>query len=358
MATFNVTTQIFTYLDTVVSTIVSSNIANVIGFVSPMIALGLTMALMIEGVFMLAHPAGNPLSELVTRFIKYAFIISIASTGGWYQTTLANAALKVPDEFASVFVINSSSSSSASTSIASTIDQGIDYGLTTAKTAFENASVFSGPGIASAILGVGAIIGTVIMAGMGAGLVLMAKVMLAITVCLGPLFIYLLLFKSTASFFTKWMGMVINYGFVSVLVSAVFGLLISFYNNAIEAAATTNSSVTILVSIASCLLILILSIYVMKEVPHLATALGIGVAADIFRHLPRLPAPKKDPPRNADKGGGNGGSGNAASSNSAGSHRGAANPGSGDRAGSRGNTSGGSSQTNGLAKGSRGSGGS
>ncbi|WP_198399508.1 type IV secretion system protein, partial [Caballeronia calidae] len=216
MATYNATSQIFTYMDTVISQFVATNLSNIIGFAAPLVALGLTMALMIEGLFLMGRPNGEPLSSLVNRFVRYAIIIGIASAGGWYQTKLANAAMHLPDELASVFIVNGQSGANAQTSIANSIDQAMDNGLNVAKKAFANAGVLSGPNLANLVLGVTVLFVTAIMCGIGAGLILMSKVMLGITVCFGPIFIFLLLFESTKSLFTKWIGSVINYGLVTV----------------------------------------------------------------------------------------------------------------------------------------------
>ncbi|WP_179258308.1 type IV secretion system protein [Caballeronia sordidicola] len=296
MATFNATTQIFSYIDTVVSQFVAANLGRIITAVTPVVALGLTISLMLEGLFLLARPGHEPLTGLVERFVKYALVISIASAGGWYQTSLANVAMKTPDEFASLFIINGASGSDQQNQIASVIDKAIDDGLHVAKTAFENAGVMSGPGIASGFLGVAVIVCTVIMCGMGAGLIIMAKSMLGVAICFGPVFIFSLLFKGTSDLFSRWIGTVINYGLVTVLVAAVFGLLMHFYSSAIAAAAVPNASSPILVSIMVCGLITVVSYFVMKEVPHMAASWGNGVSADIFKHLRRSTQPPSQKP--------------------------------------------------------------
>ena len=346
MATYNATSQIFTYMDTVVSQFVATNLSNVISFATPMVALGLTMALMIEGLFLMGRPNGEPLSSLVNRFVRYAIIIGIASAGGWYQTKLATTALHIPDEMASVFIINGQSGANAQSSIANSIDQAMDNGLNVAKKAFENAGVLSGPNLANLVLGVTVLFVTAVMCGIGAGLILMSKVMLGITVCFGPIFIFLLLFESTTTLFTRWIGSVINYGLVAVLFSAVFGLLLYFFKAAIGAAAADNPSSPIMVAIVTCMLLLVITWFMLKEIPHMASSWGQGVAADIFRHMRQ----------NRDGGGsygGNGGSsaGSASQSGGAGSRGSSASSGAAGNATSNGQ--GAQAATNGLARGSR-----
>src|SRR5258708_2762908 len=146
-ATFNGTSQIFTYMDRVVTDFVAANLSVIITAITPVIALGLTISLMMEGLFLMARPGQEPLTSLVE------------------------------------------------------------------------------PGITSGLLGATTLFCTVLMCGMGAGLILMAKFMLGIVVIFGPMFIFALLFKGTAELFGRWVATVINYGMVTVLVAAVFGLL-------------------------------------------------------------------------------------------------------------------------------------
>ncbi|WCI07398.1 type IV secretion system protein (plasmid) [Xanthomonas hortorum pv. pelargonii] len=277
---FDATTQIFAYMDKVTNEFVASNLQTIITTVTPLVALGLTIALMVEGIFIMARPNGEPLTYLVQKFVRYAIIISVASAGGWYQTSLANVAMRTPDEFASVLIVDGQQGNQEG-HIASTIDKALDRGLTTAQRAFDNASVWSGPGLASFALGVTALLCTVLMCGLGAGFILMAKFLLGVAVCFGPIFIFCLLFESTRALFTKWIGTIINYGLVTVLLSAVFGLMMAFYEKAIEAASKANPDSPILVPIVTCGLITVVSWFVLKRVPDMAERWGDGISARI-----------------------------------------------------------------------------
>src|SRR5476649_1730287 len=117
-----ITTELFNYVDTLVSSFVATNVSKVANTVAPAIAVALTLTYMMEGLFLIIRPNGEPLTSLLQRFVHSAIIISIASAGGLYQTSFSNAALKAPDEFASVLVI-SSDSSTGSTNVGSIIDQ-------------------------------------------------------------------------------------------------------------------------------------------------------------------------------------------------------------------------------------------
>jgi len=280
MAGYTFTSDIFKYMDTVAQQFVADNLSNIISAVTPVIGLGLTISLIIEGVFSLAKPDGEPLNELFSRFAKWGIIISIASAGGMYQSTLANVALKTPDEFAGVLLINGSKGTQQS-SIGSTIDKAIDDGLTIAEKAFKNAGVMTGEGIAFFVLGVTVLLSTTILCGLGAGFIIMAKLMLAIVVCFGPVFIFLLCFQSLKDLFGKWIASVINYGLVTVLMAMVFGLMMKFYQGVMNTMVAADPQGGIFTAVITCALLAVVSVIVMWTVPEIAQSWGNGVTTNI-----------------------------------------------------------------------------
>ena len=148
---FSFTTDIFNYMDTVTKEFVASNLGIVISTISPVIGLALICKLTLDGLFTLARPHGEPLSSLIKKFIVWSMIISFASAGGLYQTQLADAAMKIPDEFSSVLVINGSSGGTED-AMGNNIDKAIHDGMQVARTAFDNADIYSGSGLASLFL--------------------------------------------------------------------------------------------------------------------------------------------------------------------------------------------------------------
>jgi len=311
MAGIDLATQIFGYMDDVTRDFVASNVSSIIRTITPIVGLGLTIALMIDGLYTMIKPNGEPLSALMGKFIRWAIIVSIAGAGGWYQQSLANVAIKTPDEFSQVLILHSGNNPQQ---VSQVIDQALEKGIEIAREAFDHAGFLSGPGIASAFLAAMAIISTVLICGVGMALILMAKFMLAITVCFGPIFIFCLLFESVQNLFTKWIGSIINYSLITVLLTITFGLLMNFYIHAITAAAQPNASTSILVPVVACGLITVVAILVLKQIPEMAARWGDGVSANIGNWGLK---PQGPPPPGMDKtGGGNVGSERSNSSSS------------------------------------------
>lgn len=57
--------------------------------------------------------------------------------------------------------------------------------------------------------------------------IMIAKIMLSILMCTAPLFFLFTLFEKTNSFFDRWLGTLVGYSFVMILVSSVIGFAIS-----------------------------------------------------------------------------------------------------------------------------------
>ncbi|HIE6720462.1 TPA: type IV secretion system protein, partial [Escherichia coli] len=154
------------------------------------------------------------------------------------------------------------------------------------RTAFDNADIYSGSGLASLFLACAVIISTVLICGIGAGLVLMAKLLLAITVCFGPIFIFCLLFKPLYGMFNKWLGSMVNYGLVTILLSMLFGLMIKFYQKALDAVTASGADSSLLGPVFACLLIMIVSYLILMRIPEIASRWGDGISAGIQELIP------------------------------------------------------------------------
>lgn len=280
MADFKFTTDLFNGIDKITAEFVANNIAVITSVVTPVIAAGLVLAIIVEGMRTLTTGDGEPIGELVGKFVRYAIIISIASAGGWYQKELANVAMKTPDEFSKSLIIKKGSSSS--TEMASTIDTVLNSGLAVSKKAFDNGGIWSGEEILNVLLGV-VIAGVVlVVCGLGAAFIIMAKVLLSLAVSFGPLAIFLLLWDGTKGIFDKWLGSVITYGLIIVLYAAVFGLLLTIFKQVVDSANGT-SNMPVMNAIFTSVLLGIVIYFVMKQIPDMAANWGSGINAQFRR---------------------------------------------------------------------------
>ncbi|MEM5387839.1 type IV secretion system protein [Paraburkholderia phymatum] len=339
-------TQIFNYMDQVTTQIVAENVSRIIGWAAPIAALGLTIQLTIDGLATLLRPSGEPLSQLVEKFVKYFAIVAIAGAGGLYETKLANAAISLPNELASVLLLQGSTGGNDS-AIASMIDGAIDHSLTVMRTMFANSSIMSSTGIGFFILALVLVMSTLLICGVGAISILLAKFLLAVTLCFGPIFILFLLSPPLVSFFGNWLGSVFNYILLIAMTAMSFGVFVHFYDLAVSAAAKPNPDQAVIGAIVTAGIITVMAVMLLKSLPDLAARWTNGVSTKLAQHLSQ---PRLSPTGNGGgkvSGGGSGGSGGGARSGSG------SGP-SGSASGSSGSSSDGGGYT--YARGSQGRG--
>lgn len=266
---------IFHYIDGVTTDFVAHNISSVILGVTPVVAAAMSCVLAIEGVMTMLNPNGEPLSALMQKFLRWGIILSVASTGGMYQHEIAAVILKVPDDFANLLILSNSTDQAGATA-STALDTALTEGWKATKTAFKAAGVMSGGGLAALAEAICLAITTVFLCAGSASSILFAKIMLAICVCLGPIAIFCLLFKATSGIFGRWTGVCLNYGLVTVMLSATFGLFEHLFKMAIDRAQTPGDG-SLLAPTLTCGIIAVITLQVIKQIPGVAARLGDGI---------------------------------------------------------------------------------
>jgi len=118
-----------------------------------------------------------------------------------------------------------------------------------------------------------------VLVGLGAALLLLSKIALAILLAIGPVFVLLLLFDATRSLFRAWLGQVITAMLTYVLAGIViyFALFVIIRYLATALAQTPVGTVPALGQFVPFLLLCVVSIVLLLQVPAMAAAIGGGV---------------------------------------------------------------------------------
>ncbi|MEW5291809.1 type IV secretion system protein [Erwinia papayae] len=278
MSGFTVVTTLFNTIDKVLNTMVTSNVSTIITQVTPVVAALLTTKLIVMALFSAFRPGeGEPISQLGLSFIYMALVLSFATAGGFYQTDLVNLAMTLPDSFATQL---KGLSSTNYTGIAGLIDGSTTTCIEAIKTQFDGAGI-TASGLMSMVIGCILLAATIVITGLGAGFVLMAKVLLAVTLCLGPIAIFCLLWNPVKGIFGKWLGSVINYSLVIIVLALVFSLLMTLFGNMIKGFVNGAGLYDALSTVLGMSILTVVAVLVLFQVPQLAASFGSGIQAHI-----------------------------------------------------------------------------
>jgi type IV secretion system protein VirB6 len=278
--------DIFNRIDTITATFVTSISSNVITNAMPVITAGLTVTFIFYGLLVARGAVEDSVRDFVFKCFKIGVIVSIASAGGLYQSSIASAITTTPDEFATALLPSSSNASQAQGSTAANvIDNAAQKGFDKAEEAFEAVSALHpGQAFALVMIAILTIIATAILTAIGGAFILLAKIALAILAGLGPLFILALLFKSTQRFFEAWCGQVITYGLMIVLMSSVFGVVMDMFGSYVSGMAV-DGLVQQAASVGGCIILAVACLVILMQIPSIAGALASGVGVGLWHEL-------------------------------------------------------------------------
>nr|WP_244606971.1 type IV secretion system protein [Escherichia coli] len=194
--------------------------------------------------------------------------MSFATAGGWYQQELVNVALHLPDDFAGIL---SAPNKVGASGVPAIIDSGMKKVSRSSTPHGKPQTCFSSSGLAAYAIGGIMMIATVVLGGLGAGFVIMAKILLAVTLCFGPIAIFCLLWGATKNIFARWLASVINYGLVVVILALVFGFIMQMFDNLLSSMNSDAAYSSITGSI-SALLLTVISVFVLFQIPQIAAS--------------------------------------------------------------------------------------
>lgn len=262
MATFIVTT--LNNIDSAVSNYAQTVFASASGPVNAV--------LIAAGVFGLAWVAANSvlafapinMRTYINWLVRYVIILAVATSWSQFQP-LYNILTNVPSSYG-VILLNQSG--------VADLNQAMDQMVTTVfdtSDAINADSGWLGISITAVLL---MVVGS-IMACVAILVSAIAKIGLAMSVSLAPIMIASALFEGTRSLFESWTRFTIGFALIPLILAGVMGAIIGVGTNLM----TTAVGATEISQVAGFLIVVLAAIFMMYNVPTLATSLAGSVVA-------------------------------------------------------------------------------
>lgn len=271
---FHFYTRMFSELNSTLGSYVNDTASNVIGAITPVAFTLMAIYVVLWGWSMMRGIISEPIGDAVVRVVKLATISGIALSLGYYNSFLASWLWNSPDALASY--VSGGAGSPNAEYLDRLMSQMFDFGTSY----YEKSQANSTLGIPD--------IGLIIMAFMlwgagvlatayGAFVLALAKIGLALTLGVGPMFILMTIFEPTKRFFDAWIGQALNYVFLVMLsagaIKLIMSILVAYLGDATGAAADPSLDQAIPAIVFS-----VIATLVMIQLPGMASALGGGVA--------------------------------------------------------------------------------
>ncbi|HEX7887030.1 MAG TPA: type IV secretion system protein, partial [Phenylobacterium sp.] len=215
---FQIFQPAYAFVDGKLDVFLNERAASVISEVSGPLRVALVLYVLLYGFAILRGSISEPFMDFVIRSVKLAFIYMLATTVA-YSTYVTDPLFNVlPDTLARAI------SGGGVPDVGSAFDQFFSRAAYLAEKITKEASPIDfAPWILAAVVYV---IGA-LAAALGFGVVMIAKVALALLVALGPIFIACALFEASRRFFFGWLSQAVNYLVLFALIITVFQLILS-----------------------------------------------------------------------------------------------------------------------------------
>lgn len=257
-------------IDEILTSTVSSASVSLCAALAPIALTGATIYLIVMAFTISRGDAGDPVHTIVWRSFRMALIAGIALSAGAYQANVIEGTAALESALIE--------SMSGMHSVGALID--------------EFAKPFDELGVQlwnQAVVGFWPNFGLMAAAGavaiaecfifcLGLGFYLLAKVALAIVLAIGPAFVLCAMWPATEKYTESWIGQVLNYVVLKVLVATSIVMLTSFVSQYAAHISTTPDTANVISSTTSLLLCCGALGIVMLNLPQIAAALSGGVS--------------------------------------------------------------------------------
>lgn len=283
----------FTSVNSQLAGTISSTASAVIGAITPVATTLLMIYIALWAWSMARGMITEPITDGATRIVYLAIVIAIALSVGYYSGFLSDWLWNSPEAMANIIAPGNDPMSSMNflDGMFATYNQYASKWVVAAEQ--NKIAVFPHPlyYLVAILIWIAAILFT----GFAAALMVLAKIMLAILLGIGPIFVLSLIFQSTRKFFETWLGQCLNFVFMVILIAGLFAIVGDVITQAIadqvagiSAVVDNNPSVPIpvinpatapsLIPAMGILAVTAICFIVLLQVPSVAAALGGGVA--------------------------------------------------------------------------------
>ncbi len=215
-------------VDIVISDFVSKTYEHFIGANTGLITLLFTLYVMLLGYRFINHDHHFHLGHMMRHLIVMLCVYGLVMNWHLYHLFVYNIFTNEPGNIAKVLV-DAAGHLKAGTNIAEALDK-IYAAVIRASTVFFGQLSFSSAGIAFFFYGVLVFLIGTLLCVFALLLFIYAKMMMAISLALGPIFILFVMWDATKGIFTAWLNKLITLALIPIVTSAVLVLMLSVIN--------------------------------------------------------------------------------------------------------------------------------
>lgn len=272
--------QLGVWLTTFLTGYVAAVVGTLAAALTPVALIWLTVYIANYGYAVTRGEASDPFSTFAWKMVKMMFVMAFALSAARFMDVIFSTADGLQDGMAAIFLRGGRFSASAPATVFGSLDAANDQANLLLVALWGDAGITRLDLVLASILFA---LGTVIFLVLGAFVALLAKVILAFTMAIGPIAVLCLMFKVTAKFFDAWLSTVMSAVVLSWFVFFALGLSFFVAQELLRTmdasrAFAADGTVAALKAAATYLVFMLLLAVLLYQSPHLASALTGGAS--------------------------------------------------------------------------------
>lgn len=267
--------DIFDDLDNTLATYVTNVTQAVITDITPVVSVLLTIYMMLWGWLVIRGQVNGFVTDGFTRIVRLTIIVAIALNLGHYNSYVGDFLVDLPEHLLSI--TSNGASNTTGEYLDNTFSEIWKAGWVFMNEA-DSQSTLGTPNIPLALAGLFVWGLGIFLTVVAAFLLILSKLVLAVLIATGPIFIIMTLFEATKKFFDSWLGQCCNYILISLLVGGVLRLIVAFLVNHLSDVDLINKANIDINDSIPVMIYALIGILILKQVMSIASALGGGIA--------------------------------------------------------------------------------
>lgn len=264
----------FTKMDDTIINILGTQTGALINIISPIIFASFTLYVLLIAMSYIKGEA-QPIEmgfDLLYRIIAWAVILGLSMNIGNYTGIVVTIVNNLPNELTQAI------SGNANTSVTNGLDQLISLYIDRINELYNDIDFLDVGGyVAASVITLILCVCAIPFLVAAGGFILLAKIMSAVLLVLGPVFIILALFPATRQYFSLWLGQIVNYMLMLLIINILATIQIAFLTDVINTSVDLDFTTSLSIGVASMLFFV-----VVLKVPDISSSLSNGLAINGF----------------------------------------------------------------------------
>lgn len=276
----NLFEQTLRNVDNALNSFVTSFSSQIISEISPLVRVGVILYFIFVGIRYMRGEVDDTLQDIIWHLFRVSVIVNIALTVGTYQQYIIDSIMGLPDDLVSSLVSGSLPNAQSGSGMATLLDKMWTTGVEKSGLYFEQGSFsLTDMDLMPFINGFLVLVAVILCICIACFWLFATKIILALLLAVGAIFIVSLIWQRTQHYFGSWMNTILALLLINIFICGCFGIFSSIFDSVLQGLTPDATNTNHIAGTASLLMLGLLTCGVLILLPSFSVQLTSGAMA-------------------------------------------------------------------------------